>query len=240
MKRKLVSVLLAAVMTVSSLSITSAASVDADDFISSEETVVEHEQETDEEQEDQLQTETETPSQTSSGTDIGDVTAGEDIITDTPTNNVVETPTEVPHSVKTKAEKADIFFNDDLKKLKNGTLEKPSLLSDETETETETESAEEKEQKAASIDAAKKILPEEYASLLTEDSYDLLMEQEHEYKTSETVDFYIVPASGYEVDTVKASYTCGEIPVTDFETGVYEITMPEDDLLIEKSSRAFS
>ena len=111
MKRKLVSVLLAAVMTVSSLSITSAASVDADDFISSEETVVEHEQETDEEQEDQLQTETETPSQTNSGTDIGDVTAGEDIITDTPTNNVVETPTEVPHSVKTKAEKADIFFN---------------------------------------------------------------------------------------------------------------------------------
>ena len=237
MKRKLVSVLLAAVMTVSSLSITSAASVDADDFISSEETVVEHEQETDEEQEDQLQTETETPSQTSSGTDIGDVTAGEDIITDTPTNNVVETPTEVPHSVKTKAEKADIFFNDDLKKLKNGTLEKPSLLSDETETETETESAEEKEQKAASIDAAKKILPEEYASLLTEDSYDLLMEQEHEYKTSETVDFYIVPASGYEVDTVKASYTCGEIPVTDFETGVYEITMPEDDLLIEVKTK---
>ena len=88
MKRKLVSVLLAAVMTVSSLSITSAASVDADDFISSEETVVEHEQETDEEQEDQLQTETETPSQTSSGTDIGDVTAGEDIITDTPTSEL--------------------------------------------------------------------------------------------------------------------------------------------------------
>ena len=123
MKRKLVSVLLAAVMTVSSLSITSAASVDADDFISSEETVVEHEQETDEEQEDQLQTETETPPQANSGIDIGSITAGEDIVTDTPTDNVVETPTEVPHSVKTKAEKADIFFNDDLKKLKNGTLE---------------------------------------------------------------------------------------------------------------------
>lgn len=38
-------------------------------------------------------------------------------------DNVVETPTEVPHSVKTKTENADIFFNDDLKKLKEGTLE---------------------------------------------------------------------------------------------------------------------
>lgn len=51
MKRKLISILLAAVMTVSSLNITEAASIDAEDFVSSEETVIEHEQDTETEQE---------------------------------------------------------------------------------------------------------------------------------------------------------------------------------------------
>lgn len=232
MKRKLVSVLLAAVMTVSSLSITSAASVDADDFISSEETVVEHEQETDEEQEDQLQTETETPPQANSGIDIGSITAGEDIVTDTPTDNVVETPTEVPHSVKTKAEKADIFFASDLKKLKDGTLEDPDLKKDPVP-QTEADTQEKREKRAAAIKEAAKVLPDEYVPLLTDDAYKLLMKQEHKFDISTPVDFYVVPEEGYQVDSVKVDSTLyGELQVTDFENGAYEVTIPSDDVTL--------
>lgn len=132
MKRKLVSILLAAVMTVSSLNITEAASIDAEDFVSSEETVIEHEQDTETEQEIQTETEQQTETNVTSGNDTG--FNGEDL-TDTPSDITSDPPIEtIPHTVTYKADKADLFFNDDLKKLKDGTLEEPFSLSDEAET----------------------------------------------------------------------------------------------------------
>lgn len=131
MKRKLISILLAAVMTVSSLNITEAASIDAEDFVSSEETVIEHEQDTETEQEIQTETEQETETNVTSGKDTG--FNGEDL-TDTPSDITSDPPIEtIPHTVTYKADKADLFFNDDLKKLKDGTLEEPFSLSDEPE-----------------------------------------------------------------------------------------------------------
>ena len=109
MKRKLVSILLAAVMTVSSLNITEAASIDAEDFVSSEETVIEHEQDTETEQEIQTETEQQTETNVTSGNDTG--FNGEDL-TDTPSDITSDPPIEtIPHTVTYKADKADLFFN---------------------------------------------------------------------------------------------------------------------------------
>ena len=59
------------------------------------------------------------------------------------------------------------------------------------------------------------------------------MKQEHKFDISTPVDFYVVPEEGYQVDSVKVdSALYGELQVTDFENGAYEVTIPSDDVTL--------
>lgn len=240
MKKKLVSVLLTAVMATSSLSMTSAASMDTAAETYSEETVrTETEAQTETEPpetEPETQTETEAVHESEPETvpETESETQTETYLPETETEGQSEPETEESlKQISVKTDKADVFFLSDLKKLKEGTLEDPDLKKDPVP-ETEADTQEKKDARAAAIKAAEEALPEDYAKLLTDDSYKLLMKQEHEFQVSEAVDFYVVPENGYEVDTVKVSSSLyGELQVTDFENGTYEASMPADDAVLE-------
>lgn len=236
MKKKLVSVLMVSIMVASSISMSSAASLDPateafledanlDDGFTGEETVV-PEMETD----------------TQEAGNVNDlVTENEpEFLPDTASQETETQSDEFGSTSKAftlKTENADIFFVSDLKKLKEGTLENPDLKAEST-LETEADTSEKQEQRKAAITAANEILPDEYASLLTDDSYNLLMKQKHMYKVSSAVDFYVVPMNGYEVDTVKVSSALyGDLPVTDFENNVYEVSVPDDDVTVEVKTK---
>ena len=248
MKKKLVSVLLAAVMTVSSVSVASATSMDpvAESFDNEELTTeTENETETELQETETQESESSVESVPDTGDDVlsdGSTSSKDNLISDpdaTQTESETQPAEDSQKNVTVKAEKADVFFASDLKKLKDGTLEDPDLKTDSladstTETETETESQEEKDKRTAAIKAAEKVLPEEYSSLLSDDSYKLLMKQKHSFQVSDYVDFYVVPEEGYDVDHVKVSSSLyGELQVTDYENGVYEVSMPDDDITIE-------
>ena len=240
MKKKLVSVLLTAVMATSSLSMASAASMDTAAETYSEETVrteTEAQTETEpQETEPETQTETEAVHESEPETvpETEPETQTETSLPETETEGQSEPETEESlKQISVKTDKADVFFLSDLKKLKEGTLEDPDLKKDPVP-ETEADTQEKKDARAAAIKAAEEVLPEDYAKLLTDDSYKLLMKQEHEFQVSEAVDFYVVPENGYEVDTVKVSSSLyGELQVTDFENGTYEASMPADDAVLE-------
>lgn len=242
MKKKLVSVLLTAVMATSSLSMASAASMDTAVETYSEENVrTETEAQTEAEPpetetETETQTETETVHESEPETipETEPETQTETSLPETETEGQSESETEESlKQISVKTDKADVFFLSDLKKLKEGTLEDPNLKKDPVP-ETEADTQEKKDARAAAIKAAEEVLPEDYAKLLTDDSYKLLMKQEHEFQVSEAVDFYVVPENGYEVDTVKVSSSLyGELQVTDFENGTYEASMPADDAVLE-------
>lgn len=240
MKKKLVSVLLTAVMATSSLSMASAASMDTAAETYSEETVrteTEAQTETEpQETEPETQTETEAVHESEPETvpETEPETQMETSLPETETEGQSEPETEESlKQISVKTDKADVFFLSDLKKLKEGTLEDPDLKKDPVP-ETEADTQEKKDARAAAIKAAEEVLPEDYAKLLTDDSYKLLMKQEHEFQVSEAVDFYVVPENGYEVDTVKVSSSLyGELQVTDFENGTYEASMPADDAVLE-------
>ena len=246
MKKKLVSVLLAAVMTVSSVSVASATSMDpvAESF-DNEELSTETENETEPPETETQKSESSVERVPDTGDDVlsdGATSSKDNLISDpdaTQTESETQPAEDSQKNVTVKAEKADVFFASDLKKLKDGTLEDPDIkedsLSDNTnETEAETESQEEKDKRTAAIKAAEKVLPEEYSSLLSDDSYKLLMKQKHSFQVSDYVDFYVVPEDGYDVDNVKVSSSLyGELQVTDYENGVYEVSMPDDDITIE-------
>ena len=239
MKKKLVSVLLAAVMTVSSVSVASATSMDpvAESF-DNEELSTETENETEPPETETQESESSVVSVPDTGDDVlsdGSTSSKDNLISDpdvTQTESETQPAEDSQKNVTVKAEKADVFFASDLKKLKDGTLEDPDIkedsLSDNTiETEAETESQEEKDKRTAAIKAAEKVLPEEYSSLLSDDSYKLLMKQKHSFQVSDYVDFYVVPEDGYDVDNVKVSSSLyGELQVTDYENGVYEVNCP--------------
>lgn len=240
MKKKLVSVLLTAVMATSSLSMASAASMDTAAETYSEETVrTETEAQTETEPpetEPETQTETEAVHESEPETvpETESETQTETYLPETETEGQSEPETEESlKQISVKTDKADVFFLSDLKKLKEGTLEDPDLKKDPVP-ETEADTQEKKDARAAAIKAAEEVLPEDYAKLLTDDSYKLLMKQEHEFQVSEAVDFYVVPENGYEIDTVKVSSSLyGELQVTDFENGTYEASMPADDAVLE-------
>lgn len=248
MKKKLVSVLLTAVMATSSLSMASAASMDAAVETYSEENVRTETEaqteaeppETETEPETQTQTETETVHESEPETipETEPETQTETSLPETETEGQSESKAEESlKQISVKTDKADVFFLSDLKKLKEGTLEDPDLKKDPVP-ETEADTQEKKDARAAAIKAAEEVLPEDYAKLLTDDSYKLLMKQEHEFQVSEAVDFYVVPEENYEVDNVKAtSSVYGELQVTDFENGAYEISMPADNAVMEVKTK---
>lgn len=250
MKKKLVSVLLTAVMATSSLSMASAASMDTAVETYSEENVRTETEaqteaeppETETEPETQTQTETETEtvheSEPETIPETEPETQTETSLPETETEGQSESETEESlKQISVKTDKADVFFLSDLKKLKEGTLEDPDLKKNPVP-ETEADTQEKKDARAAAIKAAEEVLPEDYAKLLTDDSYKLLMKQEHEFQVSEAVDFYVVPEENYEVDNVKAtSSVYGELQVTDFENGAYEISMPADNAVMEVKTK---
>ena len=217
MKKKLVSVLLTAVMATSSLSMASAASMDTAIETYSEENVKTETEaqteaeppETETEPETQTQTETETEtvheSEPETIPETEPDTQTETSLPETETEGQSESETEESlKQISVKTDKADVFFLSDLKKLKEGTLEDPDLKKDPVP-ETEADTQEKKDARAAAIKAAEEVLPEDYTKLLTDDSYKLLMKQEHEFQVSEAVDFYVVPEENYEIDNVKAT-----------------------------------
>ena len=250
MKKKLVSVLLTAVMATSSLSMASAASMDTAIETYSEENVKTETEaqteaeppETETEPETQTQTETETEtvheSEPETIPETEPDTQTETSLPETETEGQSESETEESlKQISVKTDKADVFFLSDLKKLKEGTLEDPDLKKDPVP-ETEADTQEKKDARAAAIKAAEEVLPEDYTKLLTDDSYKLLMKQEHEFQVSEAVDFYVVPEENYEIDNVKAtSSVYGELQVTDFENGAYEISMPADNAVMEVKTK---
>lgn len=153
---------------------------------------------------------------------------------------------------------ADVYFLSDLKKLKEGTLADPvkeqDMLSEipdpgsneselpgnipEPEFEQQTDEFPESDPaKTAAIEAAKKILPEDVSVLLTEESYDLLKKQVHEYDEGDVVDFYAVPMDGFLVDEIIATSQLAAVPVTDLENGGYEMKMPASDVLLDITTK---
>ena len=160
-----------------------------------------------------------------------------DAQTETEAVEETEETEETGHMVTVKTEKADVFFVSDLQKLKEGVLEDPDLKKDPVP-ETESDTQEKKDKRAAAIKAAGEILPDEYVKILNDESYQLLMKQEHTFSPSAYVDFYVVPEEGYEVDTVKAaSSVYGELQVTDYENGAYEAVMPDDAVLLDVKAK---
>lgn len=239
MKQKLVSVLLAAAMTASSLSVASAASLETTAETYAEETIQTETAETETETSETQATETETEAEETQApeTETQTETSPEIPKPETEPENVQETEAQTEteaaqKQVILKTEKADIFFASDLKKLKDGTLEDPDLKKDPVP-QTEADTQEKQEKRAAAIKEAAKVLPDEYVPLLTDDAYKLLMKQEHKFDISTPVDFYVVPEEGYQVDSVKVDSTLyGELQVTDFENGAYEVTIPSDDVTL--------
>lgn len=147
--------------------------------------------------------------------------------------DISESETELSTSqIIVETENADVFFVSDLNKLKNGTLTDPDLEKDPIP-ETEADTTEKAEDRAAAIKAAAEILPDDYASLLTDEAYKLLMKQEHIFDSSETVGFYVVPRSGYEIDSVKAYDAYGELDIYDYQNAAYEVTMDQQDILLD-------
>ena len=153
---------------------------------------------------------------------------------------------------------ADVYFLSDLKKLKEGTLADPvkeqDMLSEvpdpgsneselpgnipEPRFEQQTDEFSELDPaKTAAIEAAKKILPEDVSVLLTEESYDLLKKQVHEYDEGDVVDFYAVPMDGFLVDEIIATSQLATVPVTDLENGGYEMKMPASDVLLDITTK---
>ena len=160
-----------------------------------------------------------------------------DAQTETEAVEETEETEETGHMVTVKTEKADVFFVSDLQKLKEGVLEDPDLKKDPVP-ETESDTQEKKDKRTAAIKAAGEILPDEYVKILNDESYQLLMKQEHTFSPSAYVDFYVVPEEGYEVDTVKAvSSVYGELQVTDYENGAYEAVMPDDAVLLDVKAK---
>lgn len=239
MKQKLVSVLLAVAMTASSLSVASAASLETTAETYAEETIqtetAETETETSETQATKTETETEETQapETETQTETSPETPKPETEPESVQETEAQTETEAAQKqVILKTEKADIFFASDLKKLKDGTLEDPDLKKDPVP-QTEADTQEKQEKRAAAIKEAAKVLPDEYVPLLTDDAYKLLMKQEHKFDISTPVDFYVVPEEGYQVDSVKVDSTLyGELQVTDFENGAYEVTIPSDDVTL--------
>ena len=239
MKQKLVSVLLAVAMTASSLSVASAASLETTAETYAEETIqtetAETETETSETQATETETETEETQapETETQTETSPETPKPETEPESVQETEAQTETEAAQKqVILKTEKADIFFASDLKKLKDGTLEDPDLKKDPVP-QTEADTQEKQEKRAAAIKEAAKVLPDEYVPLLTDDAYKLLMKQEHKFDISTPVDFYVVPEEGYQVDSVKVDSTLyGELQVTDFENGAYEVTIPSDDVTL--------
>lgn len=239
MKQKLVSVLLAAAMTASSLSVASAASLETTAETYAEETIQTEKAETETETSETQSTETETEAEetqtpeTETQTETSPETPKPETEPESVQETEAQTETEaVQKQVILKTEKADIFFASDLKKLKDGTLEDPDLKKDPVP-QTEADTQEKQEKRAAAIKEAAKVLPDEYVPLLTDDAYKLLMKQEHKFDISTPVDFYVVPEEGYQVDSVKVDSTLyGELQVTDFENGAYEVTIPSDDVTL--------
>lgn len=239
MKKKLVSVLLTAVMATSSLSMASAASLETTAETYAEETIQTETAETETETSETQATETETEAEETQApeTETQTETSPETPKPETEPESVQETEAQTEteaaqKQVILKTEKADIFFASDLKKLKDGTLEDPDLKKDPVP-QTEADTQEKQEKRAAAIKEAAKVLPDEYVPLLTDDAYKLLMKQEHKFDISTPVDFYVVPEEGYQVDSVKVYSTLyGELQVTDFENGAYEVTIPSDDVTL--------
>ena len=239
MKQKLVSVLLAVAMTASSLSVASAASLETTAETYAEETIQTETAETETETSETQATETETEAEETQApeTETQTETSPETPKPETEPESVQETEAQTEteaaqKQVILKTEKADIFFASDLKKLKDGTLEDPDLKKGPVP-QTEADTQEKQEKRAAAIKEAAKVLPDEYVPLLTDDAYKLLMKQEHKFDISTPVDFYVVPEEGYQVDSVKVDSTLyGELQVTDFENGAYEVTIPSDDVTL--------
>lgn len=150
---------------------------------------------------------------------------------ETDSESVAETE-ENSFRVTVKEEHADVYFASDLLKLKNGTLEDPDLLLDPVP-ETEADTKEKAEKRAAAIEAAQEILPNEYTSILTDDAYKLLMKQHHDFDGATIVGFYVVPEDGYEVGSVKAYVENNELEIMDYENSAYEITMPDENIVLE-------
>lgn len=136
------------------------------------------------------------------------------------------------HRITVKSQNADLYFLPDLVKLKDGTLEDPDLAKDPVP-ETEADTSEKAAQRKEAVEAAMEILPDEYASLLTDESYQLLMKQEHDFTAASDIGFYAVPEKGYEIDTVTAESNGLELYVTDYENSAYGLIMPDADISLE-------
>ena len=129
MKKKLVSVLLAAVMTVSSVSVASATSMDpvAESF-DNEELTTETENETEPPETETQESESSVVSVPDTGDDVlsdGSTSAKDNLISDpdaTQTESETQPAEDSQKNVTVKAEKADVFFASDLKKTERWNL----------------------------------------------------------------------------------------------------------------------
>lgn len=194
----------------------------------------ETEQQTTMETESTVETEPSGGSETWEGTETSGETNAEDWFSnETEQETVPESETEQSiYRITVKSQNADLYFLTDLVKLKDGTLEDPDLAKDPVP-ETEADTSEKAAQRKEAIEAAMEILPDEYASLLTDESYQLLMKQEHDFAVASDIGFYAVPEKGYEIDTVTAESNDLELYVTDYENSAYGIIMPDGDMTLE-------
>ena len=173
-------------------------------------------------------------SETWEGTKTSGETNAEDWFSnETEQETVQESETEQSlHRITVKSQNVDLYFLPDLVKLKDGTLEDPDLAKDPVP-ETEADTSEKAAQRKEAVEAAMEILPDEYASLLTDESYQLLMKQEHDFTAASDIGFYAVPKKGYERDIVTAESNGLELYVTDYENSAYGLTMPDADISLE-------
>ena len=147
-----------------------------------------------------------------------------------------ETETET-YAVDVQADHADVFFASDLEKLRNGTLTDPEEATEGDFSSKVSQDTSAESSFAASVEAAKAVLPDDVSGLLTEDSYRMLMEQDHSFSADDMVGFYVVPADGYETASVTASSIYGDLQVTDYGNGAYEVSMPASDLMLDVQTK---
>lgn len=89
------------------------------------------------------------------------------------------------------------------------------------------------EKPAAEMEAAREILPAEFSSLLTEENWETLKEQVHEFRKGDTVKFYVIPSPGYTVENVSIREENGKTDITESAPYIYEFSMPESDVVVE-------
>lgn len=138
------------------------------------------------------------------------------------------------HVYDDSREYTEIIFLSDLEKLQDGTLSEPDKSENAYRSESqENTSGEDIVNSVIPLDRVRAVLPEGEAELLTEDTYPLLKSQVHEYQEGTEVVFWVVSAEGYMVDKIEATGKDGIIDTVSYDDGMYEMIMPDCDVILK-------